>query len=555
MKRKGLIKACIIGIAFILLTGCANNTQPKAENQSETSADEVKAVSQAFVDVSAGTLMGYKEGNVYNFKGIPYATAERFKNPTPITSYDNNFHSALTYGEVSPQDRTLASTGHVNPYEFFTPSNGTADMVGNENCQYLNVWTNNLKEDKPVIVFFHGGGLNNGASSELSFYTGESFADTNDAVFVSVNTRLNVLGFLDLSAYDKKYADSGLVGMEDAVVALRWVQDNIAHFGGNPKNVTIVGQSGGGDKVTTLACMSDARGLFDKVAVLSGYYSTSSKQEGVNNTKLLVDYLKLKDDEVIDRLKSMDYEDLLKAATAAGCNWETRYGDGTFTAPLFEPGTGKMNEYAAQRTWMWGTTYSEFNGNMPNLAYGNQKSSHFPDYDDNDALNLLKERYGDQAQAIADEYKKAYPTHRLIESLYLSTPGMISRYALISPKDGILKKFTDAGVTVYNYVSAYSEPIFGGVTMTHSGDIPYWFNSIEEAPYFIRGDEVNAHKVEKTMSQTLYSFMKDGNPSTDELAWKPYTANNHSTMVFDVESNEKKDYDAKLYELITNSAK
>ncbi|EHI99164.1 Carboxylesterase type B [Clostridium sp. DL-VIII] len=100
MKRKGLIKACILGISFILLTGCANNTQTKAESQSEASADEVKAVSQAFVDVSAGTLMGYKEGNVYNFKGIPYATAERFKNPTPITSYENNFHSALTYGEV-----------------------------------------------------------------------------------------------------------------------------------------------------------------------------------------------------------------------------------------------------------------------------------------------------------------------------------------------------------------------------------------------------------------------------------------------------------------------
>lgn len=549
MKRMLLrVSLCLIGAT--LFVGCSTNNQ-SIENKSQ-------AITQQVVELSAGNLVGYNEDGVYTFKGIPYATAERFQLPKPIESYENGAHMALTYGAVAPQDRTFSSTGQPNPYEFMTPSNGTADMVGNENCQYLNVWSNDLKANKPVVVLFHGGGLNSGASSELSGYTGEYFAESEDAVFVSVNHRLNVLGYLDLSAYGgEEYEDSGIAGIQDCVKALEWIQENIKQFGGNPENVTIVGQSGGVEKVTTLASMSDTIGLFDKVVYMSGYYSTSSKVEGEDNAKKLVDYLNIAEDEVISTLTNMDYEKLLTAANQAGCGWNTNYGTGTFTAPLFDE-NGNMNEYAAKRKWMVGTSYSEFNTNTLSLiTEGISEQNYLPNIDNDKAMEILNERYGDNTQNIAELFKKAYQNHDLAELLYLnpSPEGAFSRYGLIDEENGMLKMFNDAGVEVYSYVTAYKQPYFGGITMYHSGDIPYWFASLNEVEYMIKGDEENAHEVSKNMSDALAAFAATGNPSTENLEWKPYTADERNTMVFDVKSECKEDYDLELYKLIMDSIK
>ena len=552
MKRNHLFHTCAaLALSLVMLLGL---TIPAA------AAEKAEPVSRVFAKVDAGTLIGYKEGKVYNFRGIPYAQAERFQNPVPITSYEKTYgsdtYAALTYGEVSPQSRTLSATGDVNPYEFFTPSNGTADMVGNENCQFLNVWTNNMTGKKPVLVFFHGGGLTTGASSELSCYTGEEFAANYDGVFVSVNTRLNILGFLDLSAYGKEYEGSGMVGMEDGIEALKWVQKNIAKFGGDPKNVTILGQSGGGEKVSTLACMSDSAGLFDKVVYMSGMYSTASKEDGLANTQKLVDHLKLEKGKVVETLTNMPYEQLLEAADAAGWRAATHYGDGTFTAPLFDE-NGKMNPNAAKRTWIFGTAYSEFNGNMPNLAYGTENADDFSKLTDADAEKRIREQYGSDAAEFISEFKKAYPGRSLMESLYMSGLGgasSISRYALIRPDNGVLKRCDENGVTAYNYVSAYSQPIFGGVTMTHTGDIPYWFHTVDTAPYFIRGDEANAAKAETAMSAALFSFMQNGDPSTRSLSWKPYTVDEPVTMVFSANSRAMTGHDAQLYAIMAKNA-
>lgn len=357
MKKKFL--ALSLGIMIAMLgTACSTDTgtgsgagEPSDRNES---SDGSEAITLETVELDAGNLVGYQENGIYNFKGIPYATAERFQDPVPVESYEGGTRMALAYGPVSPQSRTLSSTADPNVVEILTPSNGTADMVGNENCQYLNVWTDSLEGEKPVVVFFHGGGLSSGASSELSTYTGEYFAETEDAVFVSVNHRLNVLGYLDLSAYGDEYANSGMAGMRDCVCALQWVQDNIAQFGGDPDNVTIVGQSGGGHKVATLACMSDTADLFDKVVCLSGYYSYTPKENGLANTHLLVDYLGLSEDEVIPTLTEMSYEELYNASTEAGCVWDyLHYGDSTLEAPLFDE-NGQINQYAAQRQWISG---------------------------------------------------------------------------------------------------------------------------------------------------------------------------------------------------------
>lgn len=532
--------------------GAEAEEEPPQEQPSDSS-EQTEAATLEEVQLSAGTLVGYRDHGVYQFKGIPYATAERFQDPVPVTEYENGLQMALAYGEVAPQSRTLTSEGEVNVVEILTPSNGTADMVGNENCQFLNVWTSDLTGSKPVVVFFHGGGLSSGASSELSTYTGEYFAETEDAVFVSVNHRLNLLGFLDLSEYGEEYANSGLAGIRDCVAALQWVQDNIASFGGDPDNVTILGQSGGGNKVATLACMSDTVDLFQNVACMSGYYVWNPKQTALDNTQLLVDYLGLSEEEVIPTLTSMSYEELYNASSAAGCVWDyASYGTGTFQTPLFDE-DGNMNEYAKQRNWMIGTVYGENGGsNGIWLTIANTADSRLDQIDDQSATERLEALYGEAAPQIIEAYQSAYPDHPLSECLFIS-PGtdMISRGNLIMD-GGLLESFNNAGVDVYNYVVGYTMPFFGGITMYHTGDMAFWFNSLDTVPYMVAGDEENAYRVARQMADAIGAFAATGDPSTADLPWEAYRSDAHNTMVFDVNSQCRADFDTALYDIILN---
>lgn len=565
ITRRGLFSTAGAGVlgagALLALAGCTTQGQTAETTQGEstdggaaTAATPSEALSLQEVDIAPGRLLGFRNEGVYTFRGIPYATAECFQNPVPIDHYEEGVQNALIFGPVAPQDRTLSAMGQVNPYEFFTPSNGTADMVGNEQCQYLNVWTNSLEGSKPVLVFFHGGGLNNGASSELSTYEGHDFARTHDVVFVSVNTRLNVLGFLDLSAYGEQFAESGIAGMKDAVVALEWVRDNITSFGGDPGNVTIIGQSGGGEKVTTLASMAETEGLFDKVVMMSGYYASGDHEDALANTQLLVDHLWLSEGEVAETLVNMPYEQLLEAATEAGCGWATHYGTGTFDAPFIDPETGAVNEHAAQRTWLIGTAYSEFNSNqMAWFSFQREEvpNSYLPDVTDDVATAALKGLYGEDAEEFISDYQGAYPGHALADALWMSQGSSgIARYALTNPDTGIITVLNAAGIPVYNYVSAYRLPVFGGVTMAHSGDIAFMFDSVDAAGYLIRGDEDTAHAVAATMSDALAAFCASGDPSTEDLAWEPYETDHHATMVFDTSSEVRVGHDDRLYEIM-----
>lgn len=562
MKVRGLVLLSL-GISISMLGSgyssvLANENVSAVESEVSETTDndqgskEQEAITLETVKLSAGDLVGYKEGSVYNFKGIPYATSERFQDPVPVESYEGGTKMALAYGPVSPQSRTLSSTADVNVVEILTPSNGTADMVGNENCQYLNVWTDDLSAKKPVVVFFHGGGMSSGASSELSTYTGEYFAETEDAVFVSVNHRLNALGYLDLSEYGDEYANSGIAGLRDCVCALQWIQDNIENFGGDPENVTIVGQSGGGHKVSTLACMSDTVGLFDKVVSLSGYYDSSSKEDGLSNTQLLIEHLGLSEDEVISTLTSMSYEELYNATTEAGCSFDyAYYGNSTYENPLFDE-NGNMNEYAAQRKWMIGTVYGEGGGsNGILLTISNDQDRNLANINDEEAMQRLMETFGENAEKIAELFKQAYPDHSLAEALFISRgSGMLNRAELISGDDSLLNKFNNAGVDVYNYVAGYTMPFFGGVTMFHTGDMPFWFNSLDTVPYMVRGDEENAYRVAQEMADSLTAFATTGDPSTESLNWMPYSSEQHNTMLFDVNSECKEDLDQELYTLL-----
>lgn len=556
ISRRGFVAslgAGVLGVGVAVTTGGCKNMTTSAGSSTDKNKPVSAPLTTCEVQTKPGTILGFVDQGVSTFRGIPYATARRFENPVLIDRYAPGMQNAFIYGPVAPQDRTLSATAQVNPFEFFTPSNGTADMVGNENCQYLNVWSGDVKGKRPVLVFFHGGGLSNGASTELSAYEGHAMARDHGVVFVSVNTRLNVLGFLDLSEYGEQFAESGIAGMKDGVAALTWVRDNIANFGGDPDNITIIGQSGGGNKVTTLSCMTDAEGLFNRVVMMSGYYATGSQEDGRANTQKLIDYLQLPSEKVAETLVSMPYEQLFEAATKAGCAWNVYPGTGTFTQPFIDPATGAVNPLAAKRTWMIGTAFSEFTSNAAGWFAFQRKEVPFanlPSVSDDDARSELTKRYEGDAEAFAQAFGKAYPGHQLAEALWLSPlEGPITRYGMVGPK-GVVTLLNESGIPVFNYVTAYRQPALGGITMSHSGDIAFMFDNTDHIAYLVRGDEEGARLTAKAMSSALAAFCEKGDPSTTKLAWVAHESSKAATMVFEAKSEVRVGHDQELLDIM-----
>ena len=249
--------------AFLILTACG---QPAQRVSTECVSSLETSAKASTVDTQSGPVCGYIDNGVYVYKGIPYGQAKRFMAPTDPEPW-KEVRASRSYGPVAPHGDRM---GWRDDNQAFTMH--WDDGYPGEDCLRVNVWTSRIKADAkmPVMVWLHGGGFSEGSSQEQAGYDGTNLARNHGVVVVSLNHRLNALGFLDLSAYGAKYAHSGNVGMMDIVKALEWVKANIANFGGDPSNVTIFGQSGGGGKVSTLMAMPSAKGLFHKAIVESG---------------------------------------------------------------------------------------------------------------------------------------------------------------------------------------------------------------------------------------------------------------------------------------------
>ncbi|MBR1570114.1 MAG: carboxylesterase/lipase family protein [Bacteroidales bacterium] len=253
----------ILAAAALALASCGGGGAPAARKAActlETSARLTTAQTQS------GPVAGYIEDGVYTYKGIPYAKAERFMPPVDPDPW-TDVRPSRAHGPTCPQG---ARSGWWSDEQAF--SMHWDDGFPDEDCLRVNIWTTGLNDGlkRPVMVWLHGGGFSAGSGQELISYDGANLARDHGVVVVSLNHRLNALGFLDLSAFGSKYSKSGNVGMLDIVKALEWVKRNIAGFGGDPSNVTIFGQSGGGGKVSTLLAMPSAKGLFSKAIVESG---------------------------------------------------------------------------------------------------------------------------------------------------------------------------------------------------------------------------------------------------------------------------------------------
>jgi len=494
------------------------------------------------VDIKGGKIRGLREGKTYSFLGIRYAEAERFGQPKPVKPWDG-VKNAQVWGPVcpAPEQTTVSGDELVFPHRYF---------VANEHCQYLNVWTQGLTpaRKKPVMVWMHGGGFTNGSSMESYAYDGRSLSEFGDVVVVSVNHRLNILGTLDLSAYGSQYANSRQTGMADLVASLQWVQENIATFGGDPGNVMIFGQSGGGGKVIRLMHMPEAKGLFHRVSAQSGGNNNYRGSDVAANIKAqqtiaaqLLKQLNLTSSD-IDKLKTIPYYTLITAGTAAlrSAAQELGGGGGLGWNPIAD------DEYVMREYCEWadripviaGGVFSEFAGN---LQSGDDKNA----WSQKEIDDHLTKAFGDKKDALVAEFKKTFP-HKKVQDLlfYAGTtrPGV---------KTLLNRTLEKSKVPNYNYVFAWEYPINGGTTSFHCSELAFCFHALN-VPQIktATGGGADAMALQNKVSQAWVNFAKTGNPSQPGLEWKPYTKDGEEAMVFDTASQTVQLKDDKLVSLL-----
>ena len=498
------------------------------------------ATGLAYAKTTGGDILGYTMEGVSYFYGIPYAQAERFHMPEAANPW-TNIRPCMMHGEVAPQNKTTMET-----FDAFTYSE---EMVENEDTMLnLNVMTASLNgtSKKPVVVWLHGGGFSTGGSMEKTFYDGGNLAGYGDVVFVSVNHRLNALGYLDLSAYGEEYKYSGNVGMADLVFALEWVQDNIANFGGDPDNVTIVGQSGGGTKVTTLMGMPAAQGLFDKAVAMSGGSAqvTRTTETAQAETEKVLEILGITAENIKD-IETIPYEELYAACTEAG----VEYGpvvDGDY----YPTGTYEMSK---DIPLMCGNVLGEFTTNFGNLIIPFMttdrnaiESSLLPNITEADVISRLTQQYGgdaDRAAEVVAAFKEAYPGHSVGEVLYINnrSAGM-SSYPLAEAMENY-------GGTVYQYIQALSYPMFGGIVPIHTaGDVPLWFHNVDMIPGWVNGDTATFEHLSDQMASALSAFAWTGDPGTASLDWEAWNAEDDGMMVFDATSGMRYHHEDALFD-------
>ena len=482
------------------------------------------------VQTTEGALRGYEWNGTCIFKGIKYADAERFMRPHRVAPWEG-IRDAHSYGYVCPLMQQDQPTGELMVSHMYWPMD--------ENCQYLNIWTQGINDDKkrPVMVWLHGGGFFAGSSIEQLAYEGENLSKAGDVVVVSLNHRLNVLGYLDLSCFGAEYEASANVGNLDLIAALEWVRDNIAAFGGDPDNVTIFGQSGGGTKVWTLMQMPEADGLFHKGIIESGVYDLSSDIEGDNGKKLVLAMLAelgLKEKDV-DQLKTIPYSKLAEAylKVAPGIAQKGGYvGNMPHKNQdyLGDPRKYGFTEHAKTIPLMIGTVLGEFDFRP---AVSGKRSLSRAEVEEK-----VKEALGEEGIALIDQFREVYPDKAPLDLLSLDT---IFRVPTI---DFIKERVKTVESRTYSYQFTYEFPVYDGKVAWHCSEIPFVFHNIDKVPVCNRGRETEY--LQENICNAWTSFARTGIPVVDGVEWPACTAGDEAVMMFDNICEVKHNPDHKL---------
>ena len=516
------------------------------------------------VETRLGKLHGFKQDDVYHFHGIRYGTADRFEMPVMEQPWEG-IRDAKSYGYICPllpENRQAQTSVTHDPAEEANPMAqpfGSFEMPHvywpmSEQCLYLNLWTKHLDSEarRPVMVWIHGGGFSAGSSIELPGYDGHNLADYADVVIVNLNHRLNCIGFLDLSEFGEAYQNSGSLGLADIVLALQWVKDNISFFGGDPDNITVAGQSGGGGKVTMLMQMPAADGLYHKVISQSGAIMRENRntlEEEQEHWRTLarktVEILGLNQD-TIDEIRTIPYETLADAASEAGKTLGREGGlmlfqpspvQGLYEGPCHLAG---FRRETAHIPCMAGTVLGEFSF----MHYLGDKRR----YSQEEKLSILRETFGEDTDRILELFIRNYPDKDILYSLSVDTlfrPGTVE---FLDARINYLEQ-ESPDTPCWNYLMSFIIPYLGGIVPFHCADISYVFRNVESELLLCAGYEY-ASELQDRISEAWIAFMSTGNPSTSKLAWKPYRTREKARMIIDEKCFVTMEDDRELLELI-----
>lgn len=504
----------------------------------------------AVTNTDAGKVRGYIHNTIYTYKGIPYAQAKRFESPAKPTPWQG-IRSSLSYGPVAPlMDPT---TSVQDESEFVYDHNWG---YTSENCLVLNVWTPGINDGKkrPIMFWIHGGGFTAGSSEELPSYDGENLSKKGDVVVISINHRLNILGFLDLSAYGEKYKHSANESILDIKAALEWVKANAASFGGDANNVTIFGQSGGGAKVNTLMAMPSAKGLFQKAINESGSFRSDMLDKATTQSIAaeVLKALNLQPNQV-DSLQTIPFAELSAAGKKAlkvisdqmkaagkpapgfGLSWGPSIDGEDLPYQLFSK---EAFELSKDVPLLIGTVKNEF---MPSLFSGMSNATA------DEVMAYIKKQQGDKADAYIAAVKKAYPGDTkptdLMDVDALFRPGAVAQ----ANDKSALK-----AAPVYMYLFTWQSPVMDGkYKAVHCIELPFVFNNIQRCENMTGGTK-EAYALAGKMSDAWIAFARTGNPNSKSLPeWPGYNSINTATMHFDNKCEVKPQMDKELFDLLS----
>ncbi len=507
-----------------------------------TCAVGLKGQEQKFVtaETAFGKIRGIENRGIKIFRGVPYGAStagkNRFMAPTDPPKW-TGVRDALEYGHSTPQrdpdpPRThpaqQPSTPGPSIFTALGVSGGKSPGEG-EDCLVLNVWTPAINDDRrrPVMVWLHGGGFNSGSGSSLS-NDGTNLAIRGDVVVVTINHRLNVLGFANFSGFSQDFAASGDAGMLDIVHALKWVRANIAQFGGDPNTVMLFGQSGGGRKIETLLAMPAAKGLFHRATIESGVaIKVVSRDAAIRNAERLLAKLNIQKTEV-QRVQQLPVERIMAAYFAVVREMgKVDQSVGGFAPTVdgsilpqhpFDPAASPVS---ADVPVLIGSTSTEYTGLTTEAVAWN--------LDDAGMRSRIQELLGDGSGPMIDLYRKENPNATPTDIYFL----IESEYRYVAPTMKVAERRAALGRgPVYLYYFTWESPVQGGkLKSPHNMEIPFAFDNVQISAKLTGGGSEATELADK-VSDAWIAFARTGNPNTPKLPkWPVFTARDRATMV------------------------
>lgn len=526
MDRRELLKSSLLSCVGTAVTNAIGARSVRLVLANE------KQSTKPIVETSHGKLRGAFANGVYSFKGVHYGASTegpmRFLPPTPPKPW-TGVRDALDIGPPAPQDKD--QDGSPEGREFMGDWVGPGEM--SEDCLVLNVWTPSLRraDKRPVMVWLHEGGFVIG-SSGVPLCDGTNLSAKHDVVVVGLNHRLNFFGYLYLGRVGgEKYADSGNVGMLDIVLALQWVRTNIGSFGGDPTNVTIFGESGGGEKATMLMAMPAAKGLFHKAIVESGSdLRAHSPDEADAMTKKFLAQLHVMPDH-LDDLQKVPMNQLIAAVHSMGASsWDMGpVLDGrSLPRHPFDPDAPAIT---ADVPMLIGTNTDE-----STLFYFFGDSAVFT-LNEADMRSKLKAslQLADDSKldALIALYRKNRPSAPPSDIFFAITTDRMMRMDAITQAE---RKAAQHAAPVYMYIFDWQTPVLGGkLRATHTIEVPFVFDNVGKVPYRV-GRGADLQPLADKVSSAWVAFARTGNPDHTGLPhWPAYETSGRATMIFDKE--------------------